>query len=328
MRRRTVMLGAASLPVAGPLCAQKAPGRPRVIGFIAPAPWQRPWLEPFLAGMQDLGWAEGNDFILEQRATGPEFSRAALLAIELRDRGAEILITSTTNIAIEASGATPSLPIVMITSGYPVEVGLAASLRRPGGNVTGLSLYAGKEVFSKHVQLLTEARPSLRHVGVLWDYPAPDGPLGIREMQAAARSLGIELEPFTLHHSEDLQRTLATLGNRGADTLFVTLGFVNTQPSNWSLIKTYVERHRAFVSVDVGRVSEDSFAMMIYSTKAGDHVRRTAWYVDRILKGARPGDLPIELPSQFELQLNLRLARQLGIELPASLIARADRLFE
>ena len=99
----------------------------------------------------------------------------------------------------------------MIASGYPVEVGLAASLARPGGNVTGLSLYAGKEVFSKQVQLLTEARPGLRRIGVLWDYPPPDGPLGIREMQAAARALGIELELFTLQHAEDLQAALATL---------------------------------------------------------------------------------------------------------------------
>jgi putative ABC transport system substrate-binding protein len=323
-----MILSAASLPVAGPLCAQKVPGKPRVIGFIGSVAWPRPWLEPFFSGMQDLGWTEGNDFILEQRATGPETSRAARLAIELRDRGAEILVTSSTIVAIEAGGAAPSLPIVMMTSGYPVEVGLAASLRRPGGNVTGLSIYAGKEVFSKHVQLLAEARPALRHVGVLWDYPPPDGPLGIREMQAAARSLGIDLELFTLQHAEDLQAALVTLGSRGIDTLFVAQGFVNSQPSSWSLIKGYVERHRVFVSVDVGRIGEDSFAMMIYSAKAGDHVRRTAWYVDRILKGAKPGDLPIELPSRFELQLNLRLARQLGIELPASLIARAENVFE
>ena len=113
MRRRIVMRGAALLPVAGPIFAQKAPVRPRLIGFITPSPWQRPWLEPFITGMRDLGWADGNDFILEQRVTGPEFSRARRLAIELRDQGAEILVTSTTNIAIEVSGATPSLPVVM-----------------------------------------------------------------------------------------------------------------------------------------------------------------------------------------------------------------------
>jgi len=222
----------------------------------------------------------------------------------------------------------PSLPVVMITSGYPVEVGLAASLARPGGNVTGLTLYAGKEVFSKQVQLLTEARPGLRRIGVLWDYPPPDGPLGIREMQAAARALGVELELFTLQHAEDLQAALTTLGKSGIDTLFVTLGFVNLQPAAWAAIKGHVERHRAFVSFDSGRISEDSFATMIYSTRPGDHVRRAAWYVDRILKGARPGDLPIELPSRFELQLNLRIARQLGIEIPASLISRADQVFD
>jgi putative ABC transport system substrate-binding protein len=178
MRRRTLMLGAALLPIAGPVFAQKAPGKPRVIGFIAPSPWQRPWLEPFIAGMRDLGWADGNDFILEQRATGPEFRRAARLAIELRDLGAEILVTSTTNIAIEVSGATPSLPVVMVTSGYPVEVGLAASLQRPGGNVTGLSIYASKEVFSKHVQLLTEAKSGLRDVGGAVGLPAAGRPAG------------------------------------------------------------------------------------------------------------------------------------------------------
>ena len=321
------MLGAPPLLFARPVVAQVL-RKPRMIGLIGSVPWQRPWLEPFFSGMQELGWAEGNDFILEQRATGPEFSRAAQLAIELRDRGAEILVTSTTNVAIEASRAARSLPIVMMTSGYPVEIGLAASLHRPGGNVTGLSIYAGKEVFAKQVQLLTEARPGLRRVGVLWDYPPPDGPLGIREMQAGARSLGIELELFTLHGSEDLQAALATLAYRGVDTLFVTVGFVNFQPSNWSLISAHVKRNRPFVSLDTGRIRDDSFAMMIYTIPAGEHVRRTAWYVDRILKGAKPADLPIELPSRFELQLNLQLARQFGIELPTSLIARADRVLE
>lgn len=327
MRRRTVLLGAASLPIVSPAGAQRTPGRPRVIGLIAPTLWQRPSLEPFFAGMRELGWAEGNDFVVEQRATGPDWSRVARLAIELRDQGTAILLTSTTNVAIEASRAT-TLPIVMITSGYPVEVGLAASLRRPGGNVTGLSIYSSKEFFAKQVQLLTEAKPDARQVGVLWDYPPPDGPIGIQEMQAAARSLGIVLEPFTLNHSDDLQAALAAFAKRGVDTLFATVGFVNLQPSNWSLIKTYVERHRAFASVDVGRLGEDSFATMLYSTRPGDHVRRAAWYVDQLLKGAKPGELPIELPSRFELQLNLRLARQLGIELPAAFVARAERVVE
>lgn len=327
MRRRTVLLGAASLPIASPAGAQRTPGKPRVIGLIAPIPWQRWSLEPFFAGMRDLGWAEGNDFIVEQRATGPEWSRAARLATELRDQGAELLVTSTTNVAIEASRAT-TLPIVMITSGYPVEVGLAASLRRPGGTVTGLSIYASREFFAKQVQLLTEAKPGVREVGVLWDYPPPDGPLGIHEMQAAARSLGLALEVFTLNHTDDLQAALAALAKRGVDTLFVTAGFVNLQPSNWSLIKTHIERHRALASVDVGRLGDDSFATMLYSTRPGDHIRRAAWYVDQILKGAKPGDLPIELPSRFELQLNLRLAHQLGIKLPAAFVARAERVVE
>jgi putative tryptophan/tyrosine transport system substrate-binding protein len=326
--RRVLLRVAVAMPLATRTHAQANPSRPRVVGLIMPGPWAGA-AQAFLSGMREHGWAEGTDFVLEQRVTGPDHGRAAALAAELQARGAEVLATINTGVAVEAHRGAPSLPLVMLVSGYPVEAGLAASLARPGGNVTGLSMYAGSEIFAKQVQMLAEARPSLRHLVVLWDYPAQTSEPAFREMQRAADVIGIGLEIIQSHDLAGLGATLARLDRGQVDTLLITLGGVHATSTGRSMLEDYVARRRALVAVDGGRIHQQSkLATLAYGTDTSELCRRAAWYVDRIMNGAKPGELPIQLPEIFTLGVNLRLTRELGIELATGILARADEVIE
>jgi len=279
--------------------------------------------------MREHGWTEGADVLLEQRVSGPDLTRSGPLALELQARGAEAIATVSTTTAVEAHRAVPALPIVMVTSGYPVELGLAASVARPGGKVTGLSVYAGSEIFAKQVQLLKEARPHLTRLAVLWDYPAPASVWAIRDMEAGARAIGVELEIIRIADPAALEAALEALAPRRIDTLFWTLGSAHGQPASRKLLEDFVLRHRVLGAIDSGNLRQQAgHVTPCYAADGLKLARRAAWYVDRILKGASPGDLPIQLPERFELGVNLALARRLGIELPAALLARPDDVIE
>ena len=327
MLRRTLLLTGAALPLVGQVSAQGA--RP-VVGLIFSSPSSTTLVvEPFVAGMRALGWAEGNNFVLEHRATHGDLSRTAELVRELQQRHVVVLVTLNTSIALEARRAAPSLPIVMMSSGYPVEIGLAESYARPGGMVTGFTLFAGTEIYGKHVQLLMEARPGLRNLVALWDQISEDGELAIREMEAAARKLKVDLQVLRIRQESDLKAALEVLDGRQIDALIVTSGFINPLPTNLAMLKEFIDRRRMLVLTDLhSNVWRHGIATLVHGANLPDIARRTAWYVDRILKGARPGDLPIERPSKFDLGVNLKLARQLGIEMPENVIALATEVIE
>lgn len=203
-------------------------GRIRQIGILAAGP--SPWLiTPFVSSLHELGWVEGRDFILEPRYTGAAVERAAALANELIERKVDLILVINTANAQAASRASRTVPIVMLVSGFPVEAGLAASLARPGGNVTGLSIYAGGGLFAKYVQLLKELVPDLRNFTVLWDYIPPgfvkqeaDAFLG--EMKRAASAVGVTARVFEIGTRGDLARAIAVLRREHMGALFVTNG--------------------------------------------------------------------------------------------------------
>jgi putative ABC transport system substrate-binding protein len=327
MRRRTLLLTGAAVPLASRASAQGA--RP-VVGLIFSSPNSTTLVvDPFVSGMRSLGWAEGDNFILDHRATHGDLSRIAELVRDLQQRQVVVLVTLNTSIALEARNAAPSLPIVMMSSGYPVEIGLAESYARPGGMVTGFTLFAGTEIYGKHVQLLTEARPGLTNLVALWDQISEDGELAIREMEAAARKLKVDLQVLRIRQEPDLKATLEALDGRQIDALIVTSGSVNPLPASLVVLKDFINRRRMLVLTDLhSNVWRHGIATLVQGANLPDIARRTAWYVDRILKGARPGDLPIQRPSKFDLGVNLKLARQLGIEMPESVVARATELIE
>ena len=323
-----MLIACAAIPIAGPARAQA--DRP-VIGMIYGSPNTAPLvIKPFLDGMRALGWAEGNKFILDHRAIG-DVSRTAERVRELQQRPVAVLVTLTTGIALEAHRAAPLLPIVMMSSGYPVEskLGLAESYARPGGMVTGFTLFAGTEIYGKHVQLLMEARPGLRNLVALWDQISEDGELAIREMEAAAQRLGVDLQVLRIRHESDLKAALDSLDGQKMDALIVTSGSIHPLPANLVRLKNFVDQRRLLVLTDLhSNIWRQEIATLVQGANLPDIARQTAWYVDRILKGAKPGDLPIERPSKFDLAVNLALARQLGFEIPKSITARATEVID
>jgi putative ABC transport system substrate-binding protein len=247
--------------------------------------------------------------------------------------GVDLIVTVTTPLALDVRRASASIPVVMITSGFPVEAGVAASLARPGRNVTGNSVYAGGGIFGKYLEFLKSVRPRLKRLGVFWDWIPPNILLeevqpAIEEFRASASTLDIVLRFYEIRSTTDLDAALSMLGPGAIDALFATSGPVNGQPRNSArLVQFSTDRKIPTMTDFRGRLFRAGF-LMTYSPSPSHLSRKAADYVDRILKGANPGDLPIERPSKFDLIINLKTAKALGLTIPESLLQRADQVIE
>jgi putative ABC transport system substrate-binding protein len=325
MDRRTFSVGLAVLVLWSPASAQ--PGsRMYVIGWLAPS-LPSAWRAAFVEGMREHGWVEGRDFKIDVRAA-PSLEQAEEAARQLAGGSFDVLVGSNTAYVLALRRATTTLPIVMAASGYPVEVGLAASLARPGGNVTGSAFYAGVEMFAKFVELLRAARPGMTRLGVLWGYTAfPDGPVALNELRRAARAAGITLTLHLLRAPDEVERALRSLEADKVHALFTTSAGPVTWPHRLR-ISEFALTHRLPSLTDVLWPDANRGVLLTYAVRMEDVLRRTARFVDRILRGAKPGDLPIEQPTAFDLTINMRTAKTLGLTLPPSLLLRATQVIE
>ena len=278
--------------------------------------------QQFRQGLQEAGYVEGRDVVIEWRTANGDYARLPELAANLIQRKVEVIVADTT-LAIRAlKRATSTIPIVMALVADPVGSGLVASLAHPGGNVTGLSNMLA-ELSAKRLQLLKEAVSGLTRVAVLWNPDTPFHPKEIEALKAAGASLSIELNFINARTPEEIGPALSAVSRVHAQALYVIADPLFTTQLT-TILK--VASKRKLPDIHGLRQFVDAGGLMSYGASFGDLFRRSAGYVDRILKGAKPSDLPIEQPTKFELVVNLKTAKALGITIPQSIMLRADEV--
>jgi putative ABC transport system substrate-binding protein len=278
--------------------------------------------QAFRQGLWDAGYVEGRDIVIEWRSADGDYARVPELAADLVRRKVEVIVADTTFAAQAVKHATSTIPIVMALVADPVGSGLVANLAHPGGNVTGLSIMLA-ELSAKRLQLLKEAIPRLTRVAVLWNPDTPYHPKAVEDLRAVAPSLGIELSFVDARTPEQFDSTFAAVTRARAQALYVLDAplFVTHRTT---LLKLTSKARLPVISGD--KHFAEAGALMSYGPNHTDQLRRAAGYVDKILKGMKPGDMPIEQPIKFELVINLKTARALGLTIPESILLQADEV--
>jgi putative ABC transport system substrate-binding protein len=322
VRRRefiTLVGGAAAWPLAA--WAQQAAKLPTIgfLGVNTPAA-RGQLITAFVQRLRDFGWVDGRTVIIQYRWGEGRAERYAEIAAEFVRLKVEVIVTDGTATALAAKQITSLIPIVFAVAGDPLGTGLVASLARPGGNVTGLSNQAA-DLAAKRLELLREIIPNLRRIGVM----AYAGYLGaqqeVSEIQAAARTLGVDVAVFEIRRAEDIARGF----EGGADALYVVGDSV--MHANRVRLSTLALAAR-LPTIYVHRDYVEAGGLMSYGANLADLFRNAAGYVDKILRGAKPADLPVEQPTKFDLVVNLITAKALGVDVPPNLLARADEVIE
>jgi len=278
----------------------------------------------FLQQLKDLGWMEGKNFVVERRYAEGKLDRLPALAQDLVQMNVDVIVTTGSPAIRPAFDATRTIPIVMIAgSADPVGDGFAVSLARPQGNVTGVTWSAGPELVGKNLEVLRALIPGLRRVALLYD--AAVSPTTARAWQDAAQRLGVSVETLIVRHPDELEGSIDAASQRRADAMYVVLGGLNY---SYRQRITALALARHLPTFSTLRELPEAGGLMSYGPSLSELYRRGAIYVDKILKGTKPADLPIEQPTKFELVLNLKIAKALGLEVPRSLMLRADHLIE
>ena len=319
MRRREFMAllgGGAVWPLAARAQQPKVPTiGALVIGNISPEEF---WRE-FRQGLRDLGYVEGQNIRFEFRSAEGQINRLPELAAELVRLKVDVIVTWFTPTALAARRATREIPIVMAETGDPIGTGLIASLPQPGGNVTGLASVAA-ELAGKSVQLIRDMLPSVRRVTALANATDPFSKPFLEQIQLG-EATGTTISPVRISSSDEFEAAFAAMEKDRPDAVIVPPSLPGKRAAELAL------KHRV-PAVSVGRWFAEEGGLMSYSAKFVDLFRKAAVYVDKILKGARPADLPVEQPTVFELVINLKTAKALGLTIPISLLGRADEVIE
>ena len=323
MDRRAFIGTLAGGLLAAPLTTEAQLGRKVRIGVLL---FSTPATDPNLPVLRDalrrLGWTEGGTLTLEYRYAEGRIERLAQYAVELVQLKPDLIYALGGDVAPFAKSATSTIPIVVVVSNDPVQAGLVASLARPGGNLTGLTFLLS-DLAAKRLEMLRQIAPKTARVGILWnpDHTDPD----FRETQAAAPKLGVDIVSLEVRRPDDLEAAFKTALRDRIDALIVVSSRLMTLARQ--RILEFATTHRLPVATGWGAWAEGG-ALLTYGPNIDDIVRRSAVHVDKILRGARPADLPVEQPTRFELVINLKTARALGLAIPQSLLLRADRVIE
>jgi putative ABC transport system substrate-binding protein len=328
MDRRTFITNVARGLVAVPLATQaQQAGRVYRIGYLsaaAPAV-SATVIDAFRQGLRERGWVEGKNFVIDYRFAEGHYDRLPDLAAELVRLNMDVIVAAPTPPAMAASKATRTIPIVMIGVNDPVGLRLVSSLARPGGNVTGLSYSVGQEIYGKQLALLKEVAPKAKRVAILWNPDVTSLTPTMREVSVAARSLELQLQPLGARDPAEFGAAFAAMAKERADGILVIVDPV------FSLHRTQLAALAArsrLPAAYTNRQLVEAGGLMAYGPSFRDLWWRAAMYVDKILKGAKPADLPVEQPTKFELVINLKTAKALGLTIPPALVQRADEVIQ
>jgi putative tryptophan/tyrosine transport system substrate-binding protein len=325
MRRRDLIAlvgGAAAWPLAA---SAEQPGRLPTIGFLGAttASVQGQRTAAFAQRLRELGWIENRTVTIEYRWAEGRSERYAEIAAEFVQLKVDVIVTYSVPAVLAATRATLVIPIVFATAADPVGTGLVASLARPGGNITGLSLQ-NTDLAGKRLELLREAVPGLRRLAVMVNVNTPGAVQEMGEVEAAARKVGMEIEPLKIRQTEDIAPAFATLKDRAGALYVVTDPLLTT---NRIRINTLALAAR-LPTMHGFREYVEAGGLMSYGANFPDLYRRAAEFVDKILRGAKPGEIPVEQPTKFDLIINLTTAKALGLTIPESFLSRADEVIE
>ena len=325
IRRRAFLVAASAALLAGPRSigaqATGLPGKVARVGLLRVGPPPPTFIEPFRQGLRELGHVEGQTLVLEY-GLAKTVAELPQVAADLVGRRADVLVASGTPSVLPAKQATGTIPVVFVAAIDPVAAGVVASLARPGGNVTGVSAVHA-DVTGKRIQLLKELLPRVSRVALLVRANSPATPQYVKEAEQAARALGTDLQVVSVREARDLEAAFgATQGAQAV--LQVDDALLTTQRVQ---IAELALKHRLPTVAGLAETVEAG-GLLSYGPHYGDLYRRAATQVHKILRGARPADLPVEQPTTFELVLNLRTARALGLTVPPGFLARVDRVIE
>ena len=328
-RRRFLLMSLAGALVAPPAAEAQQAGRVYKVGYLSTGSGTSSDLRPldgFRQKLRELGWIEGQNIVIEYRFAEGRSDRLPGLADELVRLKVDVIAASPTPAALAARNATRTIPIIGMGLTEPVAVGLVASLARPGGNVTGVTYSVDTGIFGKQLELLKEVVPKVRRVAVLSNPgSSPTLPLAIENIKAAARALGLQLQLLEAREPSEFDGAFAAMATERAGALLVngdSMFFLHRA----RLADLALKNRLPAMSTQEQWV--DAGGLVSYGPSLPDTWRRAATYVDKVLKGVRPADLPIEQPTKFELIISLSTARALGLTIPQSLLQRADRVIE
>ena len=312
------------LPLPGVAARAQTPQAGKVyrIGFLRAGPPPSAWVQALQQGLRERGYIDGQNVVIEFRFTAGGLEQLPQLAEELVRLKVDVIVASSSPAAVAAKKATTSVPIVFVNVFDPLDLGLVPSLAHPGGNITGLAATSA-ELAGKRLELLRELIPKLRRVAVLSHPPTPSNPKQLEGAEVAARALGMQVQPVPVRGPNDFDSAFKAV--HGADGLLVLdIAFFTTHRARLVGLAATRRLPAIYGYRDVVEVG----GLMSYGIHFPDLYRRAATYVDKILKGAKPGDLPVELPTKFEFVINSRAAKVLGLTIPPSLLLQADQIIE
>jgi putative ABC transport system substrate-binding protein len=308
------------------LVSAQQPARSPRIGILAPlsASFFSARLEAFRQRLRELGYVEGKNIVIEIRYADGKLERMSDLAAELVQLKVDVIVTAGPGI-LAAKKASTTIPIVFGAASDPVGAGIVSSLARPGGNITGLSNIA-QDLDGKRLELLKEAFPKVARVALLWDPGTPRGNLSLTEMEAAAKALGVKLQSLSVRGIDDFESVFARAKKDGVQEALITTPSPVISTAQRQVLDFAAKNRLPAMYTDSEFV--EAGGLMSYAANYADLFRRAADFVDKILKGTKPADLPIDQPKKFDFIINLKTAKQIGVTIPPNVLARADRVIK